>query len=60
MENNGSTWVGHSDADEQRRQARLIAEFYRLHGALTYQSVNGRPFWFEVRVMNMPQQGKRG
>lgn len=60
VENAGSTWVGHCDAGEQRAQARLIADFYRRHGALTYQSANGRPFWFEVRVVNMPQQTKRG
>lgn len=60
VENAGSTWVGHCDAGEQRSQARLIGDFYRRHGALTYQSQHGRPFWFEVRVLNMPQETKRG
>jgi hypothetical protein len=60
VENAGSTWVGHCDAGEQRKQARLIADFYRRHGALTHQSKHGRPFWFEVQVVNMPQARKPG
>lgn len=60
VENAGSTWVGHCDAGEQRKQARLIWDFYRQHGALTYQSEHGRPFWFEVQVVNMPQETTRG
>lgn len=55
VENAGSTWVGHCDAGEQRKQARLIADFYRQHGARTYHADRGRPFWFEVDVVNMPR-----
>jgi hypothetical protein len=55
VENAGSTWVGHCDAEEQRAQARLINEFYRKHRALTYHALNARPFWFEVKVINAPQ-----
>ena len=58
VENAGSTWVGHCGAEEQRKQAQLIAAFYRQHGALTYQLQHGRPFWFEVQVVNMPQEAK--
>lgn len=60
VENAGSTWVGHCDAEEQRRQARLIADFYRRHGAVTYHAERGRPFWFEVQVVNMPQAAREG
>ena len=59
VENAGSTWVGHCDADEQRQQAQLIADFYRQHGAFTYHLQHGRPFWFEVQVENMPQEAKQ-
>lgn len=56
VENSGSTWVGHCDADEQRKQAQLIKSFYARHGALTASIANGQPFWFEVRVVNLPQR----
>lgn len=58
VENNGSTWVGHVDAVEQRKQASLIARFYREHDAYNRMKDSGTPFWFEVRVVNMPQSQK--
>lgn len=60
VENAGSTWVGHCDAEEQRTQALLINHFYRHHGAQLYHARYGRPFWFEVKVVNMPQTSRIG
>lgn len=58
VENAGSTWVGGADAEEQREQAKLISRFYSKYKARTYQKDHGRPFWFEVKVVNMPQDSK--
>lgn len=56
VENAGSTWVGQVDADEQREQARLISRFYSQNGAYKHMRETGTPFWFEVKVINMPQE----
>lgn len=60
VENAGSTWVGNVDAEEQRQQARLIRDFYRKYDALGYAAKNGKPFWFEVKVIHMPQESESG
>jgi hypothetical protein len=60
VENNGSTWVGNCSADEQRAQRDLIKAFYRKHGAHMHHVLTGRPFWFEVRTVNMPRMDGRG
>lgn len=59
VENEGSTWVGQVDAGEQRRQAGLISGFYRKHKAFDRARNGDTPFWFEVKVINMPQDRRK-
>jgi hypothetical protein len=54
VENAGSVWIGNVPGDEQDAQGRLIHSFYSEHGAYTYHARHGRPFWFEVKVVNFP------
>ena len=60
VENAGSTFVGHAKKQEQDAQGALISSFYAENKALTYFALNGRPFWFEVKVINMPHKMTSG
>lgn len=51
VENNGSTFISNVPGWEQNAQGWLIAGFYREHWPLI---LSGKPFWFEVRVVNGP------
>ena len=51
VENAGSTFISNVPGEEQNRQGGLIGAFYGKYRAAI---LSGRPFWFEVRVINSP------
>jgi hypothetical protein len=51
VENGGSTFISNVPGAEQNRQGGLISAFYARHKS---QILSGKPFWFEVRVVNGP------
>ena len=51
VENAGSTFISNVPGQEQNRQGGLISAFYREH---QQQILAGKPFWFEVKVINAP------
>ena len=53
VENAGSTFVSMVPVEEQDAHARMLNSFYSTHGA--YKGVEGKPFWFEVKLKNPPQ-----
>lgn len=56
VENAGSVFIGHAPEKEQQRQGGIIRSFYREHGAEKFAAENRRSFWFEVRVINYPNE----
>lgn len=54
IENNGSVFIGHAPAEEQRIQGGMISDFYKKYGADSFSSRTGKSFFFEVRVINHP------
>jgi hypothetical protein len=54
IENNGSVFIGHAPAWEQRIQGGIISKFYKEHRADSFFARNRKRFFFEVRVINHP------
>ena len=57
VENAGSVFIGHAPAAEQRVQAGMISSFVTKH--LPKALEQGRPLWFEVKVLNFPTSSAR-
>lgn len=55
IENNGSVFVGHAPAAEQRVQAGLISSFFQKYRADSCMARTGKSFFFEVRVTHYPK-----
>jgi hypothetical protein len=55
IENNGSVFVGHAPAEEQRKQAGILSAFYQKYGADSYTARTEKVFFRSARYTLLPR-----